>query len=300
MELRQIQYFIQLYKDRNITKASKNLFISQQGLSKSMGKLEEELGLVLFERNAQGVIPTEEAELLHDYFEKVVGDYDSLLEQADYLKGKRNLKVIAPEGFAMSCDKKEFMRYAKENPDIDLIYEEVSHDMIPDLLEAGEAEIAFMKGMDFPKVKREVVFDREPLCALMSTRHPLAGKKQIMVRELHGATLLLMKDYDEYEKWIKEEIQREKINCRILSKKVSSNLYLHYILDSSYIGIVERSRFRYYRHQGFAFIPLLDSRLEEMEVETALVTSGKGEVGLEGKNYIDFNLRIYSRLNKDR
>ena len=61
MELRQIQYFIQLYKDKNITKASKNLFISQQGLSKSINKLEDELGFFLFERSSSGVIPTEKA-----------------------------------------------------------------------------------------------------------------------------------------------------------------------------------------------------------------------------------------------
>ena len=49
MELRQIQYFIQLYKDLNITRASRNLYISQQGLSKSINRLEEELGFSLFQ-----------------------------------------------------------------------------------------------------------------------------------------------------------------------------------------------------------------------------------------------------------
>lgn len=54
MELRQIQYFLQLYWDCNMTKSSKALFISQQGLSKSISKLEEELGFLLFQRSSIG------------------------------------------------------------------------------------------------------------------------------------------------------------------------------------------------------------------------------------------------------
>ena len=61
MELRQIQYFVQLYKDCNMTKSSQALYISQQGLSKSVSKLEAELGFPLFRRTSSGVTPTESA-----------------------------------------------------------------------------------------------------------------------------------------------------------------------------------------------------------------------------------------------
>ena len=44
MELRQIEFFLQLYKDRNVTVASQNLYISQQGMSKSIANLEKEIG----------------------------------------------------------------------------------------------------------------------------------------------------------------------------------------------------------------------------------------------------------------
>ena len=71
MDLRQIQYFIQLFEDRNITQASRNMFISQQGLSKSIANLEDELGFPLFVRQPKGVIPTERAIYLYNYFERV-------------------------------------------------------------------------------------------------------------------------------------------------------------------------------------------------------------------------------------
>ena len=58
MELRQIEFFLQLYKDRNITVASQNLYISQQGMSKSIANLEKEVGFPLFKRSLSGVKPT--------------------------------------------------------------------------------------------------------------------------------------------------------------------------------------------------------------------------------------------------
>ena len=51
MELRQIEFFLQLYKDRNVTVASQNLYISQQGMSKSIANLEKEIGFPLFKRS---------------------------------------------------------------------------------------------------------------------------------------------------------------------------------------------------------------------------------------------------------
>ena len=76
---------------------------------------------------------------------------------ADYLKGKRTLKVLAPEGFAAKSSREEFMRYAKENPDLDLIYREARNDDIPGKLDRGEAEIGFVRGITFPGMQKECI-----------------------------------------------------------------------------------------------------------------------------------------------
>lgn len=98
MELRQIQYFIQLYKDKNITKASQTLFISQQGLSKSISKLEEELGFLLFERSALGVTPTESADRLYSYCSQILHSYYDMEKEIDNIRKERVLRIVAPHG----------------------------------------------------------------------------------------------------------------------------------------------------------------------------------------------------------
>ena len=54
----------------NISKAAKELYISQPAISKSIRKLEQNLDVTLFSRNSRGVQLTEEGEILYDYVQK--------------------------------------------------------------------------------------------------------------------------------------------------------------------------------------------------------------------------------------
>ena len=64
MDIRSIQYFLELYKECNITRAAENLHMAQPPLSRQMHQLEEELGVELFDRSRKRLKLTEEGELL--------------------------------------------------------------------------------------------------------------------------------------------------------------------------------------------------------------------------------------------
>jgi DNA-binding transcriptional LysR family regulator len=57
-----IRYVEALYKERSFSKAARSLYISQPALSTAIRKLEKELGVVLFDRSASSVTPTEACE----------------------------------------------------------------------------------------------------------------------------------------------------------------------------------------------------------------------------------------------
>ncbi|MDF2886633.1 MAG: transcriptional regulator, LysR family [Lacrimispora sp.] len=62
--LSQYKIFYEVAKAGNISRAAKELFISQPAISKSISKLEDNLGVALFTRNSRGVQLTEEGKLL--------------------------------------------------------------------------------------------------------------------------------------------------------------------------------------------------------------------------------------------
>ena len=59
MNLNVLRYVIEVEKNRSITGAARQLFISQPNLSRDIRELEEEIGFSIFTRSSRGVIPTE-------------------------------------------------------------------------------------------------------------------------------------------------------------------------------------------------------------------------------------------------
>lgn len=65
--LSQYKIFYEVARTGNISKAAKELYISQPAISKSISKLEENLGISLFSRNSRGVSLTIEGEMLYSH-----------------------------------------------------------------------------------------------------------------------------------------------------------------------------------------------------------------------------------------
>ena len=66
MDIRQLEYIIEIAKEHNITRAAKNLYVSQPTLSLYLAKLEQELGTPLFTRLRNELVLTAAGE---DYVE---------------------------------------------------------------------------------------------------------------------------------------------------------------------------------------------------------------------------------------
>lgn len=64
MRIEQLHYIIEIAKQKSISKAAKNLYISQPSLSKAVSQLEAELDTPIFVRLQQGVIPTTKGEII--------------------------------------------------------------------------------------------------------------------------------------------------------------------------------------------------------------------------------------------
>lgn len=112
--------FYTVAKAGNISKAANQLYISQPAISKSISKLETELGTELFSRSSRGVTLTEEGQVLYEYVERA---FDSLNMGEENLKNYKELGIGHIRiGVSTSLCKHILLDYLKdfirENPNI--------------------------------------------------------------------------------------------------------------------------------------------------------------------------------------
>lgn len=94
MELRQLEYFAEVCRVRNFTKASENLHVAQPAVTKSIQRLEEELGTQLIDRTVKPLRLTERGERFYRRVEDILRRLeDAAAEAAEQVNSHRLLSV---------------------------------------------------------------------------------------------------------------------------------------------------------------------------------------------------------------
>lgn len=81
MELRELRYFLAVANEESISRAAKELFVTQPNLSRQMKKLEEETGRQLFVRGSRKITLTEAGKLLKKRAEEILELYDKAQDE---------------------------------------------------------------------------------------------------------------------------------------------------------------------------------------------------------------------------
>ena len=83
---RQFVNFLEICEEKSFAKAAEKLNISQQGLSKSIKQMEDELDIVLFYRSPRGIEFTEAGSILHSSLRVHMNSYEHVIDTVTQLK----------------------------------------------------------------------------------------------------------------------------------------------------------------------------------------------------------------------
>src|ERR1700722_2026115 len=146
MDLKQMQYFLCLAQERNVTRAARRLNIVQPALSMQIAKLEAALGKQLFFRTAQGMSLTPAGEEFERLVAPIIKDIDRAREEMARLDGKvaGRVSIGMINSAAQTILPVSTLRIAKAYPDIELsICEGYSETMLEWVL-AGQLDLAIV------------------------------------------------------------------------------------------------------------------------------------------------------------
>lgn len=94
MELRQLSYAVQIYREKNFSRAAEKLHIAQPSLSQQLAKLEKELGVPLFHRTTNAVEPTHAGEVFVNKAQGILDLVEQLRSEMNDISNLRRGKLV--------------------------------------------------------------------------------------------------------------------------------------------------------------------------------------------------------------
>lgn len=171
--MREYDYVYQVYKDKSISKAAKNLYISQPALSAMLKKIEQKLGVKLFDRTATAVTLTQAGEAYVEVAKKIMGLEADL---AVYLEDLENLNTgsLVLAGTAFFCSyviPPVITRYQQHYPKISLELTESDSLLLYDMASANNLDLIVDAGQyDRQRFETRKLFEEQILLAVPEER----------------------------------------------------------------------------------------------------------------------------------
>ncbi|HUQ77031.1 MAG TPA: hydrogen peroxide-inducible genes activator [Burkholderiales bacterium] len=194
MTLTELRYIVAVARERHFGRAAEASFVSQPTLSVAVKKLEEELGVTLFERGPGEVTITPAGQ-------KIVAQAQRVLEEASRIKdlaaaGRDPLAGVLRLGAIYTIGPYLLPRLIpilrRVAPAMQLHIQENFTHRLADALKSGEVDVILIAlPFDEPGIETRAVYD-EPFFIAVPKGHPWEGRKRVSSEELARESLLLL------------------------------------------------------------------------------------------------------------
>jgi LysR family hydrogen peroxide-inducible transcriptional activator len=194
MTLTELKYIVAVARERHFGKAAEACFVSQPTLSVAIKKLEEELEVKIFERNASDISTTPLGEEIIRQAQLVLEQSAAIKEIAkrgkDPLAGPLKLGVIYTIGPYLLPHL--VRNVIDQTPQMPLVLQENFTAKLLEMLRAGEIDCAIL-AEPFPDTSLAVapLYD-EPFVVALPRQHPLANHTNITTEEIKKENMLLL------------------------------------------------------------------------------------------------------------
>ena len=193
MKLTQLEYFCVAARYHNITKAARELFVTQPSISNAIKALEEEFGVNLFFRNNNKLTLTPEGEIFYKSAEELLAHADSVESKFHELRKKVTpIRIGIPPMLGTIYLPELYLSLNESFPNVDLRLFEFGSIKACNLVLEEKLDIAIVNA-EQPSIDKcnSRIIDTEDLLFCVAPDHPLAGQKTLLLTMLADKPLIL-------------------------------------------------------------------------------------------------------------
>jgi DNA-binding transcriptional LysR family regulator len=191
MELRQLEYFVAVAAELNFSRAAQRIHVVQSALSASVGKLEKELGVELFDRSKRQIALTAPGETFLQHAREVIQTVErtrsSVEDFRDQLTGTVTLGTLMSWGTLNLAAALEEFRQLNPLVTVRLRQSLTGSAGHLDAIANGQMDLALVSIPSSPS--QLVVLQRltqEPMVFVCESTHPLAHRRRVQLTDLDG------------------------------------------------------------------------------------------------------------------
>ncbi|MBN8859005.1 MAG: LysR family transcriptional regulator [Sphingobacteriales bacterium] len=196
MTFTQLEYVLALEATRQFTIAAEHCFVTQPTLSMQIQKLEEELGVIIFDRSKQPVVPTETGKEIIAQAKAILMQRDALQELVQDKKGilTGELKLGIIPTLAPYLLPLFIQNFSSKYDMVKLVISEMTTDMIMHALRDGSIDAGILVTPLQQKSITEHVLFYEELMAYVSKNNALYKKEYVLARDIDPNKLWLLEE----------------------------------------------------------------------------------------------------------
>lgn len=294
MNIKELISFLKVCEMKSISKASKELFISPQGLSRTIKNLEKELGISLFVRSPIGISLTKHGEVLEKNAKNIIKDLEKLQGEIDNARkfDKEKINLVSSYGVIRLLTPECILEFNRTNPNILLEYEEHPDVYIDEYVKNNKADIGFaiepVEDADFNKVAIKT-FD---LKLLVHKNNPLSKKKSITYNDLDNVDMVIESKEFKVNQIVKKHFEEAGVKPNIIFVTSGFSLCHKLCAQNKCVSITMDFISRDMKNNDLVVIPFEDKSLKW----TICMITKKGYIINEIKILEDYILKWASRV----
>lgn len=189
-------YFNEVAHQGSIRKAAAHLNVSSSSVNRKILSIEENLGVRLFERHADGVELTSAGRVVLEHCRQTIFDYRQTLSKIEDIRELRagHVTLITLDSVAESILPEVLDKFIEEHPQITFTIRMSNLIEVTESLTDGRADIGISFTRDLPPGLRVHSEKSTPIGAIMRPDHPLAGRDALSIADL--VPYQLVRSYD--------------------------------------------------------------------------------------------------------
>ncbi|MGC2401804.1 MAG: LysR family transcriptional regulator [Acidobacteriaceae bacterium] len=262
MELRNLRALVEVVRRTTFSGAAKELFATQSAVSKAVKQLEDELGILLLERNGRNSRLTDAGEIVYKRATSILTETKDLVTELSELRGlnrgKLRLGLPSMGGILFA---KSFALFRRQYPDIEIqLFEHGGH-RLEELLLAGDIDLAASILPLNPEFESQPIA-RQPLKLLTSVTHVLAKRKTVGIRMLSNVPFILFESGFVLNKRIAEACKRQGFAPKVAARSSQVDFIVELVAANVGVAILPEMIAEQFSHRGVTALAIDDPQME--------------------------------------